>query len=409
MKMTIKRKYIAVVAFLIAALLFAESGVTIAYADTPVKTSVTQGSDIVVTSWLSESDPKENVSMLSDISYMQVGVSKKGKDSVGLVHFDLPAGITPDEVVGAKLLLKKKSGDTPDVEVGIAEKAWSFATVSWREMKGKTKYAKRAPQLKAQGGDWYAADVTKIVKNWLAGKADNFGFALKGKRNGNVTKFVSALVKNKKNYPALKITYKNKKLKKSYGKYGYTKQPMSKGNCFSYAMRDTDEIFTVDILTAAQYVEFQDIANKSLPSALNYFKQRVCDYINAHQAKLGIKSWRVLSSYKDKYDPKTEYLVAMKIGFLENGYGSGPGGSYDVENDFDYHWRVRLKDGRWAEKITHTKTRIVPGSNPSCNSAKYPWDSNYLWGYTRFNGYYNSKPVYFAITKSTNDFTAHKH
>jgi hypothetical protein len=276
-------------------------------------------------------------------------------------------------------------------------------------MKGKTKYAKQAPTLKARGDSWYAADVTKIVKSWLSGKANNLGFALKGTRKGNVAKFVSAYAENAKDCPALKITYKSKKPTKRYGKYKYTKQAASKGNCFSYAMRDTDEIFIDDILTPGQKQQFQDASNKSDKSGLEYFKQRVFDYINTHKNELGIKSWRVLSSYKKEYDPKTEYLAVMKVGFVERGYGRGPGGAYDIESDFDYHWRVRLNDGRWAEKITGLKSRVAPGSNLSYNSAKYPWDSNYMWGYTKYNGFYDSSPTYIAVTKSADKFTSHKH
>jgi hypothetical protein len=343
------------------------------------------------------------------VSYTRAGVSKSGKSNVSLARFDLPAGVTSDEVLNARLLMKKKSGADQFVEVGTATVEWSSAAVFWNEMKGKMKYAKQPPLLKARGDGWYTADVTKIVKVWLSGKMNNYGFALRGTRKGNITEFVSAYADKEKDYPALKITYKSKKVDKRYGKYGYTKQTASKGNCFSYAMRDTDGIFLTDILTPAQIQKFQDLSNKSDKSGLNYFRQRVYDYIDAHKQKLGIKSWRVLSSYTKKYDPKKEYLAVMKIGFVDRGYGSGPGGSYIIDDDFDYHWRIRLNDGRWAEKIPGLASRVTPGSNRSFNNAKYPWDSNYMWGYTSFNGFYNSSPTYIAVTKSTNKFTAHRH
>jgi hypothetical protein len=373
------------------------------------KTVETQGRDIVVTSWLSERTPKDNVSNRKDSSYIQVGVAKNGKNSVGLARFELPAGVASSEVLDAELLLKKKSGPNPSVKVGIATKDWAFSSVTWNEMEGKTKYEKQAPRLSADGGRWYAADVTKIVKSWLSGKTNNLGFALTGTMKGKVTKFVSAYAKNEKDYPTLKITYKSKKLTKRYGKFGYTKQDASKGNCFSYAMRDTDEIFLDDILTPAQKREFQNISNKSAKAGLDYFKKRIFNYIDRHKPELGIKSWRTLSSYSKKYDPQKEYLAVMKIGFLDKGYGSGPKGSYIVDKDFDYHWHVRLDDGRWAEKITGLKSRVAPGSNLSYDNAKYPWDSSYKWGYERSDEFYDSSPVYIAVTKNTDKFTAHKH
>jgi hypothetical protein len=403
-----KRRNGVIAAFVIAALLFTGRSVFV-FADSPAKTARVQGDDIVVTSWISQSKPKVNVSHHDDASYMRVGVDKNGLNSVGLARFDLPAGVTSSEVLSADLLMKKKSGVNPSVKVGMATREWSFAAVSFNEMRGKTRYEKQAPRLKLLGNGWYAADVTKIVKNWLSGKTNNYGFALKGTRKGALTKFLSANSEKSKNYPELKITYKSKKLNKRYGKYGYTKQRESKGNCFSYAMRDTDEIFLTDILMPDEVRKFESLSNKSTKAGLNYFKQRVFDYIDRHKKKLGIKSWRVLSSYSKKYDPKKEYLAVMKIGFVDKGYGSGPGGAYNIDNDFDYHWRVRLSDGRWAEKLPGLESRVTPGSNRSFNNAKYPWDSNYMWGYTRYNDFYNSAPVYIAVTKSTNKFTSHKH
>ncbi|MDR1292107.1 MAG: DNRLRE domain-containing protein [Clostridiales Family XIII bacterium] len=405
--MNMKRKPGLIATFVIVALLFTGSGV-FAFADSPTKTFEAQGSDIVVTAWLSQSTPGTSVSLLKDSSYIQVGVANDGKNSVGLAHFELPAGVTAGEVTKATLLLKKKSGAAPSVKVGAATVDWSPGGVTWNEMKGKTTYAKQATLLKAQSGGWYAADVTKTVKSWLSGKTNNLGFALKGTRKGSVTAFVSAYAKNAKDYPALKITYKDKTQAKSYGKYGYTKQGESKGNCFSYAMRDTDAIFLDDILTQDQKRQFQSLSNKSAKAGLNYFKQRVFDYIDAHKKELGVESWRELSSYTKAYDPDKEYLAVMKTGFVEKGYGRGPGGAYNVDEDFDYHWRVRLNDGRWAEKLPGVASRVTPGSNRSYNAAKYPWDSNYMWGYQKFNGFYNSSPTYIAVTKSTGGFTSHK-
>ncbi|MDR1412930.1 MAG: DNRLRE domain-containing protein [Actinomycetes bacterium] len=416
MKMSSRRiLYSACVVFLVAGFtvtvcatsdVFARSG----HARGPhVRTVKTQGTDVVATSWLAQSTPKENVSHLTDASYLKVGISKNGKANIGLIHFDLPAGITAKEVIRAELRLKKKSGVHPRVIVGAARKEWAFVTATYRDMAGKTRYARQAPCLRAQNGNWYSANVTRIVKEWLSGKAGNYGFALKGTRKGQVTKFVSAYADRIKDYPALEITYRRKQPTTSYGKYGYTKQSTSKGNCFSYALRDTNAIFLNDILTPAQKQQLQNLSNERTPEAAqNYFKQRVFDYLRTHQQKLGIQSWRALSSSTQKIDPKKEYLVAFKTGFVKKGYGSGADGSYLLEEDFDYHWRVRLKDGRWAEKITHTPTRIVPGSNWSYSAARYPWDSDYLWGYERFNSFYTSKPTYIAIAKKTDAFTAHK-
>jgi hypothetical protein len=390
---------------------FPQGGADAVYASsTPRAVTVTEQSS-VTTSWITQARPDENVAYESDLTYVQAGVSKGGKTSAALLRFALPAGVSPGEVVRAHLFVRKKSGTAPSVRVGTAAAPWGDSEVTWNDMEKSLVYPKKAPKLNMTGGGLYVAEVTSIVKSWLSGKTDNYGFVLKGTKKGRTTKFWSVNAKKAAYRPQLLIIYKNKKLKNSYGKFGYTAQPESEGNCFAYAMRDTDEIYLKDILSPAQLAEFQTISNtKSESKALAYFKQRALDYIKAHRKKLAIKSYRVLKSYKDKINPKKEYLVALKIGFVEKGQGSGQDGSYVIDsNDFDYHWRVRLKDGRWAEKITATKTRIIPGSNPKFNAAKFPWDANYTWGMTQFNDFYDSKPVYIAITKTAKGFTAHKH
>jgi hypothetical protein len=67
-----------------------------------------------------------------------------------------------------------------------------------------------------------------------------------------------------------------------------------------------------------------------------------------------------------------------------------------------------LKDGSWAEKLSGDHSRLTAGSNAELDPSKYPWDSAFQWGYEKWNDYYNSDPVYFAVTKTTDDFTSHR-
>jgi hypothetical protein len=76
-----------------------------------------------------------------------------------------------------------------------------------------------------------------------------------------------------------------------------------------------------------------------------------------------------------------------------------------VDQDFDYHLRVQLTDGSWAEKTPGEPSQITPGSNGKTDPGIYPWDESFMWGYEKWADFYTSDTVYFAVVKSTDAFT----
>ena len=369
------------------------------------KTTVVTGVDITVTSWVSEKRPDKNVSNETDLSSIDVGPAETGDARLGLVRFDLPAGVTPRELVSARLRMKMKEGDAPKVRAGTVTDSWSFALVDWNSLEGHTVFRDDAPICEADEGDWYGIDVTDIVREWVAGDRPNYGFVLAGTEEGKLTRFWSAFGDDEANYPQLSVRYREDAPAAKYGKYGYTEQPEEAGNCLSYALRDTDAIYEDALFGAGDADAFEKAFAAGTDGALAYFKDVMGNYIEAHKEALGIETWRTLSGFDDPIDPEKEYMIALKIG----AQGMDSDAEMSAFSGVDYHLRVRLDDGRWAEKVPHVASRVTPGSNEAFDTGKYPWDSVFQWGYFKWTNYYDRPALYFAITKSTDEFTAHMH
>jgi hypothetical protein len=74
---------------------------------------------------------------------------------------------------------------------------------------------------------------------------------------------------------------------------------------------------------------------------------------------------------------------------------------------FDYHFWAQLSDGRWAQKFPLDTSEIIPGAAPGVSPGKYPWNSALQW-LPKFQGYYTSQVIFFAVTKYTDEVTRHR-
>jgi hypothetical protein len=174
------------------------------------------------------------------------------------------------------------------------------------------------------------------------------------------------------------------------------------GNCLSYALRDTDGIY-FDAL-GLDYTQWVALYNAGgVDEILPSMTQSVLDYVNAHADALKISNIRVIDGFDAAIDPETEYRVALRIGARDSG---GVFGVID-EGDFDFHLQAQLKNGTWAEKMPQDPSRVVPGSHAGLSPERLQWDTSPMWGNDKWNNFYTSKAVYFAVTKDTDAFTAH--
>jgi hypothetical protein len=326
--------------------------------------------------------------------------SDLGQKNIALVRLPLPANVTSGEVKSAWLYLKKSSGSVPHVQADIVRSPWMYGDVTWKSFKNDLA-GKPSKVSQSAGNGWYKIDVTSAVKKWFSGSYANSGLAIIETVKGKSVKFYSGYGKDPANYPKIKISYVPAPAETSYGKYGFTK--VKNTNCLSFALRDKDAVFYDDLFpdTAAFQAAYDE---GGTAGGLQYTKDAVTAYVEAHKDALKISQLRVLKSWKTPIDPAKEYRIAMRVGFHDR----TPEPGIQVDEDFDYHFMAQLKNGSWAQAIGADPSGVVPGSNRNLNPCKYAWDGSNTWGFEKWAGYYNSAAVYFAVTKDTKDFTSHK-
>ena len=319
-----------------------------------------------------------------------------------LLQIELPPAIEPDQIEAAYLYLRSVDDENvSSFQAHAIRNSWNMVSASWNSVFQNIDDKLVSGDVKKEADAWYRVDITTIVKAWFGGDVANYGLFLSMSENGKEGIFYSPFDEDVSNSPRIEIQYHEKKTDEAYGKYGYTFQ--EDGNCFSYALRDLDGIYYQALIKDTP--EFQGTYDlEGIEGALAYVKQQCLDYIKRHEHTLSVEGIRELESYDQAIDPKREYVIGMRIGFRERNGITG----IQVDEEFDYHFKVLLADGTWSEKTPAEGSRIVPGTNASYRDiGKYPWDQGYMWGYEKWNDYYTSDVVYLAIEKTTDQFTSH--
>ena len=130
-------------------------------------------------------------------------------------------------------------------------------------------------------------------------------------------------------------------------------------NCYAYALGETEWKFVGGREGAVQDFSVENVA------------QMVLD-----DAKADGRAMRIIDSYDSPINAN-EYKIALRTG------------------DADYHFMLQHSDGSWSHKPSSLPSRLIAGDNPS----EIAWDGYAKTGRVICNNYYNSKTVYFAVTK----------
>jgi hypothetical protein len=75
---------------------------------------------------------------------------------------------------------------------------------------------------------------------------------------------------------------------------------------------------------------------------------------------------------------------------------------------YDFHWWIQLSDGRWTQKSPSVFSSIIPGTGPGISPLNFYWDAGDAWGIQRWQEWYKSDGIFYAVTKDTDEFTSHK-
>ena len=139
----------------------------------------------------------------------------------------------------------------------------------------------------------------------------------------------------------------------------YKPTTSTKYNCYAYALGETEWKYVGGSPDAVQDFSVENVA------------QMVLD-----DAKADGRSMRIIDSYDSPINPN-EYRIALRTG------------------EADYHFMLQHSDGSWSHKPSSLPSRLIAGDNPS----EIAWDGYAKTGRVICNNYYNSKTVYFAVTK----------
>ena len=323
------------------------------------------------------------------------------------VFYRLPliTGIGADNIESAFFMMKPINNyAVPDLRLAVVESAWVSYSLdewwqeyfsipsTWNDVNQYIGEYLESKQTITNDG-WHSIDVTGLVKAWLNGTRDNFGFALSSDGKAEFYSIESEFC------PKLVIRFRETDIQK-HGKFGFEVQPPGQGNCMSYALRDRVMIGYYDLIDETALEKAYDEAG--LEAALQYVKEQVISYVEKCKDDLKISSFREIDSFNAPINPETEYRIALRIGI---------GAERIIEGmlDFDYHFMLQLADGSWAEKLPGEFSRLVSGSHAGFDPGKYPWNKGFMWGKSiEHNGFYSSDVIYFAMQKSVDVFTDHK-
>ncbi|MDR3314016.1 MAG: DNRLRE domain-containing protein [Oscillospiraceae bacterium] len=368
-----------------------------------LKTVTIQDPENTAAAHISEQKPDEGADFTAAMEIVEIGRSAEGQRSDALFRFKLPAGILAEQLREAYFYIRYQAGDEPTLRAVAMTQSWYTVTGTWNEAGGSIANDPNPATATKEAGDWYKIDVTALVQAWLSGKSNNNGFAVEEAVNGKSASFYSTINAElaPENCPKLVITYAEATAPQGgrLGKYDYEEQEV--GNCFSYALRDHDMILYDDLFDTAALQTAYDAGG--VEGGLAYVKAQVAQYVDLHKDALQIAGMRELPAYNASISAD-EYRIALRIGFRDRSFQEG----IQVDEDFDYHFWAQMADGTWAEKTPQENSRLVPGSSAATDPGQYPWHQGYLWGYDKWNDYYTSDVVYFAVTKAGQGFTAHK-
>ena len=263
-------------------------------------------------------------------------------------------------------------------------KSWDSKTATWNSASGITTTEYGAANISAvgalDGNNWYAFDVSTMIRNIINKTATNYGWRLDdstAERSNAVCNYCSS------DYgypyrPELVVNYTVPSTA-NYGNRPYESSTGSGQNCMGYAL-DINEYINNYILFSNAYATSTETAgiNKCTNYAqlLAIVERLSLRYMNA---KIGADNYEVLSSYNSAIK-SNRYRVVLRVGVNDNN-GEDGWQLYYLNNmpsgdDWDYHWRYQTSTGQWAEKIGDLSSHIVSGSSGTKDPGASSWSAS---------------------------------
>ncbi|MCL1995681.1 MAG: stalk domain-containing protein [Defluviitaleaceae bacterium] len=358
------------------------------------------------TVWFSEDSEYEYPTNLTQLG---VGITEAGGEIFSLLRVPLRGDWLANEVSETRLFLKAVEGTPPSsIYIGTVANSWSTMLERSQVRDILHENSLVLTEVRQEADGWISLDVTDIVVGWLSGEMPNRGFALFPADEQTVGVFSSGMSDIVGNAPRLVVSAEIGERRTDFGRFGFSRQPgqgitdpMLGGNCFSYALRDLDGIYTEHLNLDFDAMN-RNFFELGIDGLLEYIVDNFIDYVETHAEALQISDFRRIDGFDSPIDSETEYRIALRVAAdatedfpMNESYG------------FDYHLFMQLNDGRWAQTNPSMFSAIVPGTGPGIDPARFPWDAGEIWGIERWMEWYTSSAAFFAVTKDTDEFTQH--
>jgi hypothetical protein len=347
----------------------------------------------VVAAWYDPSSPDENAGNITGGWDFRVG-----NGAFAAIHAMFPAEI--ETLHSARLWVRISEGDGPaSPSIAAISENWSISDTTYTEMAAMLDTA-ASTAFKLEADGWVSFDITDAAKKWISAEMPNYGFALSDTATAR-TAYDSANSDDESVHPKLELSYAAYDDAKTtpISKFPFTMVGDYEGNCLAYALRDKDMILSNDL--GVDFGEMNSLYSAGGGDAVaEYIAKLTESYVAAHAESLAVSGFRRIDSYDSAIDTAAEYRAVLRFGYP---YPDMP---MDDRN-FDFHWRVQSNSGRWVQKFPLEAPGHIPCLPAFADPAKFMWDSAWVWGNYRFQDVYTSKPIYFAVTKGTPDFTMH--
>ena len=344
------------------------------------------GSSTTKDTYVNQASPSTNY-YLSD--YLKVGKSG-GKEMWSLIKFDLPTNISASSVTNAKIRLKYDSGSRPSsLYASRVTSSWTSSSVTWNN-KPSASTATDAPNRSTKGAldgaDWYVLHVTTSTKNMLNKSKANYGWKIHDAGLGSSSNTTYRSSDYGSPYrPELVIDHTGSTTPPSttYGSRAYESSTGDGQNCMGYAL-DIQQFIDYKVLfeTYSSYATDSDRTainqSKNYTDLMTVVERVMRRYMND---KLGYNGYTAISSYNSSISSNS-YRTVMRLGVNDKNNIQGWQINYsnsdnlNVNDEWDYHWRYQIKDGRWAEKSGNLNSQIVSGSSGTKNPGASIWESS---------------------------------
>ena len=345
------------------------------------------------------------------VQNIEIGFNDENRNAIfSFLRLPFGADLMADEVSFAQLRMKVAEGDVPSsISVAFVTDTWNIQSLTFSEAM-QISHAGAATLATNYQDGWVSLDITDFIKAWLAGEQRNNGLALFPTVSGHNVSFVSG------NDGALEIPYIT-----IFGQTGerptghsafpfFRKTPVDGivnyletaggGNCLAFALRDLNPITMAHL-----DFDFEDLDREyqagGQEAVLEFIAQLIKSYVADHGDALQISDFRRIDSFDSPIEAD-EYRIAFRVGTHV------PEGMTLNRYNFDFHLWAQIDDGRWSQKFALSYSEIVPGTAYNIDPAIYDWHAARQWSNERWLNFYNSRIIYFAVTKDTAEFTSHR-